>query len=203
MDTGEYLAALTAKNKTFYEKLCLKYVQDPGRVGDLLHDGFVKFLESGRAFTDLQEAERYLCRLLINHFIDHLRFARTRPETLQGEPSDHDRRGALESGPEQEFLLRQDEQARQGLIARVRGKIESLPVLHRELIEMAFLRDPPLTLREISAMKRIPISTLHSRVRQAVEALREALGPSAPKPRRRPRWKFLLGELLGGCVALV
>jgi len=186
LDTGEYLAALTAKN---YERLCLKYIQDPARVGDCLHDGFVKFLESGHAFADLEEAERYLCRLLINHFIDHLRFARTRPDLPPRQADAHDRHAAPETGPEQELMLQQDEATRRRLADQIRRKIEGLPSLHRELISLVFLRDPPLTLREISHRKKIPISTLHSRVRQAVQALRETLRPDRPG-KSGPRWKL-------------
>jgi len=167
------LEILVAKHRVFFARLARKYLQDSTLAEDCLQDGFRKFLESNRAFADEREAEKYLCRVLINHFIDELRRRRTQVRStcaFDAEQHDHTAPGA---GPEIRVIARQTAELKQNLAGRLSRRLDRLPAFQRELIYLMLLREPPLSLRQVSQLKKIPISTLHSRFRNAIDRLRE------------------------------
>ncbi len=167
------LEILIVKNRVFFARLARKYLQDASLAEDCLQDGYRKFLESNRTFTDEQEAEKYLCRVLINHFIDEIRRRRTQVQStcaFDAERHDHAAPGA---GPEIRVIVRQKAELRQSLAGRISRRLDRLPPFQRELVYLMLLREPPLSLRQVSQLKKIPISTLHSRFRNAIDRLRE------------------------------
>ena len=172
MDLHETLQTLIRKNQAFYRNLCAKYVTSPVRVEECLQDGYGKFLACGRTFDSLEDAEPFLCRLLVNHFIDAYREEVVRRKHEQALPEDPSVLASGRENPEGVILARQRAGFRQRVIGEICRQIEHLPARQRELVHLAFLKEPPLTLREISEQKRIPLTTLHSRLRGAVKTLR-------------------------------
>jgi RNA polymerase sigma factor (sigma-70 family) len=172
LELREILDDLIRLNGTFYRHLCAKYVPACGRVEECLQDGFRKFLESGRSFDDLKEAEKFLCRLLINHFIDVYREDVTRRKRQSTFPDNPAVIPSGRTGPEERLLERQQEGFRRRVVGELCRRLERLPARQRELLYLTFLKEPPMSLREISEMKRIPLTTVHSRLRGAMSVLR-------------------------------
>lgn len=173
MELREALDDLIRLNGPFYRNLCAKYVPSCGRVEECLQDGFRKFLESGRSFEDLKEAEKFLCRLLINHFIDVYREEVVRRKRQSAFPDNPGVIHCSRIGPEERLLERQQEGFRRRVTGELCRRLEGLPAHQRELLYLTFLKEPPMSLREISEMKRIPLTTVHSRLRGAMGVLRE------------------------------
>jgi RNA polymerase sigma factor (sigma-70 family) len=173
LELREALEDLIRLNGRFYRNLCAKYVPACGRIEECLQDGFRKFLESGRSFDDLKEAEKFLCRLLINHFIDVYREEVVRRKRQSAFPDDPAVLHSGRRGPEERLLERQQEGFRRRVLGELCQRLEGLPTRQRELLYLAFLKEPPLSLREISEMKRIPLTTVHSRLRGAMRVLRD------------------------------
>jgi RNA polymerase sigma factor (sigma-70 family) len=173
LDTRGVLETLIAKNRAFFVRLGLKYLQDAALVEDCLQEGYRRFLESPRTFADADEAERYLIRVLVNRFIDEYRRRRSYVQSTC--PFDEDRHdgAAGGGGPEIRVIARQQVEKRGSLAARLARQLERLPPLQRELVYLVLLREPPMSLRQVSQLKKIPISTLHSRYRGALDRLRE------------------------------
>lgn len=46
--------------------------------------------------------------------------------------------------------------------------VGDLAPVHREVLELLVLRDPPLKLREVAVIQGAPISTVHSRLQAAL-----------------------------------
>jgi RNA polymerase sigma factor (sigma-70 family) len=167
------LDALILKNRVFYANLCAKYIPAHPRAEECLQDGYRKFLECGRVFPDLQEAEKFLCRLLINHFIDVYREEVTRRKHETDLSPDSGRVASTRAGPEGWLLARQQGGFRRRVAAELCRRLERLPAHHREMLYLTFLKEPPMSLREISEMKRVPLTTVHSRLQGAVRVLRQ------------------------------
>ncbi len=49
--------------------------------------------------------------------------------------------------------------------------LDGLEPVHREVLELLVLRDPPMKLREVAAIQDAPISTVHSRLQAALSQL--------------------------------
>jgi RNA polymerase sigma factor (sigma-70 family) len=170
LELADILAELLEKNRFFYRRYCLKYIKKPDLVDDCLQSGFEKFLSCGRRFDSLQEAEKYLCRLLSNHFIDYLRRAGRRPIGLAAVTDTWDS-AAPETLPEQRLASKQRAVFLRQAVERLSQGLEELPPHQREIVHLLFLREPPLSCREISLRKKIPITTVYSRFRSALRTL--------------------------------
>jgi len=49
--------------------------------------------------------------------------------------------------------------------------VSHLAPLHRQVIELLVLREPPLKLREVAAIQKAPVSTVYSRLQSALRSL--------------------------------
>jgi RNA polymerase sigma-70 factor (ECF subfamily) len=74
-------------------------------------------------------------------------------------------------------------------IAAIRGAIEELPAIYREVILMCDVEEA--SYREIADVLSIPIGTVMSRLARARRTVREALRPSAPKTVKNPFGCFM------------
>lgn len=172
LNSSEILDILLPRNDLFHRNLCRKYIRDEAEVDDCLHEGYRKFLECGRQFGTQDEGEKFLCRLLVNHFIDWLRRMGTSEKRFLPLLEDRVRLSQPGAEPETAAIARQKAGFHHQAISEVCRKVENLPGYQREIIFLLFLREPPMSLREICAVKKIPFSTLQSRVRSAMGRLR-------------------------------
>lgn len=171
------LEHLVEANGAFYLRLAIKYLKDPDWASDCLQEGYRKFLDLPGTPADPVEAGRFLVRLLVNHFIDRIRRGATVRKHEGGEPDKIDEYPDPGSaGPEDRFMERQREAFKTKAIARLFERLEKLSPPQRQLLQMVFFRKPPLTLLEISRLKNLPLSTVHSRLRVALGALRGLSG---------------------------
>jgi len=171
LELTEILERLFEKNRTFYHRFCLKYIKDPAKMEDCLQDGFEKFLQCGQTFNDLIEAEKYLCRLLNNHFIDSLRKSSTTKATRNVSIQRPELFANSEIGPEGRVQEIQRNTFHREAIRLICLNLEKLPPHQREIIDLFFLKDPPMSCKEISRQKKIPITTVYSRSRAALNNL--------------------------------
>jgi RNA polymerase sigma-70 factor (ECF subfamily) len=74
-------------------------------------------------------------------------------------------------------------------IAAIRGAIEELPAIYREVILMCDVEEA--SYREIAEVLSIPIGTVMSRLARARRTVREALCPSPPKSVKNPSRSFV------------
>lgn len=171
MDLQSALQVLTEKNGYVFRRLCLKYVKDPGAVDDCLQEGYRKFLECGRVFAEVGDAEKFLFRLLVNHFIDFLRLRNVSVKRMAAFPAgEHQIEGSL-SGPEDELRQAQSSEGKKKILREVAARVERLPPYQRELVDLMFFREPPMTLREVSKVKNVSFSTLYARLQAAIRSL--------------------------------
>lgn len=74
-------------------------------------------------------------------------------------------------------------------IAAIRGAIEELPAIYREVILMCDVEDA--SYREIAEILSIPIGTVMSRLARARKMVREALRPNETKHAKTPSGRFM------------
>ncbi len=174
MDAAAALDELARKNGPFYRRLAHKYLRDSFLVEDAVQEGFTKFLHCGREFDGLVDAEKFLCRLLINHFLDRLRRRSRTPARMIMAVANPDGLGqaGADSGPEEWIQDRERREIRTTVARELSDRLTGLPSYQREIIHLLFFREPPLTYRQISEMKKIPLTTVYSRARSALDSLR-------------------------------
>ncbi len=81
--------------------------------------------------------------------------------------------GAVDVGsdPLARVLEAEADQERRQLHHMAIRAVDELAPLHRQVIELLVLRDPPLKLREVAAIQGAPISTVYSRLQAALRAI--------------------------------
>lgn len=172
MQAGQLVEDLLKRNAIFYRRLCVKFIDEHSRVEDCLQEGIRKFLECGREFSSEAEGEKYLCALLKNHFIDELRVLNRQRRIEIPESVEHEFFVDPDPLAEQQLENGQRQARHDAVMNRVWRKLELLPPYQRELIHLLFLKEPPVSIQEISRLKRIPVSTLRSRLKAAMGGLR-------------------------------
>jgi len=65
----------------------------------------------------------------------------------------------------------------QELLDRVLEEIENLPAEEREALELTLVREPRMTLTEAAERQDVAVSTVHYRVKRALQKLQDLLGP--------------------------
>ena len=74
----------------------------------------------------------------------------------------------VSSDPLRMMLSEEKSRTRQHLVETAVQLVGDLAPVHREVLELLVLRDPPLKLREVAAIQGAPISTVHSRLQAAL-----------------------------------
>ena len=125
---------------------------------DAFQDTWVRVMEKARGFNPWGEFAPWLFRIARNRAIDLLRRKTSRKarsleevSLLPGAPPEHP-----------DFLERD----------RVRNALARLPVRHREVLAFRFYLDK--SYDEISALLRIPMGTVKSRLKRALERMARA-----------------------------
>lgn len=74
----------------------------------------------------------------------------------------------ISSDPLRMLLREEKSRTRRHLVEVALRLIGDLAPVHREVLELLVLRDPPMKLREVAAIQAAPISTVHSRLQAAL-----------------------------------
>ena len=168
------LAALLARYQNRLYRYLLRMARQPATAEDLFQQTWLRVAQNIRQFDPRRNFEAWLFRLARNLAIDHLR--RYRPESLDDPLPSGDSRG--------EQLPAPDPGAFQALVAgerarRVATALDALPAIHREVLTLRF--EEEMKLEEIAEVMDTPLSTVKSRLRRALDSLRERLLTQLPE----------------------
>jgi RNA polymerase sigma-70 factor (ECF subfamily) len=140
-------------------RLAWSWCHDAALADDLVQDTLVRGLERAEQLRDPDQLKVWLCRILFNLHVDHLRA----------------RRPALDS--DELPLLAEEEPegtvARAQLVGRVREAVAALKEEHRKVVTLVDLMG--LSYAEVASILEVPVGTVMSRLHRARERLREAL----------------------------
>ena len=168
------LAALLARYQNRLYRYLLRMARQPATAEDLFQQTWLRVAQNIRQFDPRRNFEAWLFRMARNLAIDHLR--RYRPESLDDPLPSGDSRG--------EQLPAPDPGAFQALVAgerarRVATALDALPAIHREVLTLRF--EEEMKLEEIAEVMGTPLSTVKSRLRRALDSLRERLLTQLPE----------------------
>lgn len=163
------LDGLIEQFQTRLYRYLLRLVHDPATAEDLFQQTWIRVAEKIRSYDSKRSFDNWLFTVARNLAFDHMR--RYRPESLD-EP--------LPSGESRlEMLASESPGAIEEMLgaeraASVAAAMERLPLIFREVLSLRFEED--MKLEEIAGMLQIPLSTVKSRLRRALEDLRNILG---------------------------
>lgn len=163
------LAPLIEQYQSRLYRYLLRLVREPATAEDIFQQTWVRVAERIKTYDPERQFENWLFTIARNLALDHLR--RYRPESLdEALPSGDSRADLLAVEGRSAFEVVMSEE-RQALLS---GATQTLPLIYREVVALRFEQD--LKLEEIAEILRIPLSTVKSRLRRALEDLRAALG---------------------------
>jgi RNA polymerase sigma-70 factor, ECF subfamily len=147
--------------------VALRVSGSPERAEEVVQDAFMKLWRNPSGFDPSRAAlSTYLLTLVRNASIDMLR--RSRPTTpLEDEEGELLPIASLEAGPLERAELSQ-------LAIRVRGAMTELSVAHQRTVELAYFKGA--SREEIALEMNVPVGTVKSRLKYALDKLRSVLG---------------------------
>jgi RNA polymerase sigma-70 factor (ECF subfamily) len=162
------LAAAIARYQHRLYRYLLRLVADPATAEDLFQQTWVRVMENLRRYDQRRSFEAWLFTVAHNVTIDYLR--KSRPESLDETlPSGQTRVDVLAAtGRDALDCLLEWERAE-----AVAAALSRLPAIHREVLTLRFEED--LKLEQMAEIAQIPLSTVKSRLRRALDGLRDSL----------------------------
>jgi len=162
------LAAIISRYQHRLYRYLLRLVHDPAVADDLFQQTWLRVMEKIGHYDARRSFEGWLFAVAHNLAVDSWRVKGS--ESLD-EPTDFGR-------PGEERLASGQPDALERLLDFERGAIlaaclHELPAIHREVLTLRFEED--MKLEEIAEVAGIPLSTVKSRLRRALEGLRAAL----------------------------
>ena len=164
------LGALVARYQNRLYRFLLRLAREPATAEDLFQQTWLRVAEKIRQYDARRNFDAWLFTLARNLAIDHQR--RFVPESLD-EPADEARGGSrAEQLPSSQpsALHRAMEQERSQRLARAMAE---LPVMYREVLTLRF--EEEMKLEEIAEVSGAPLSTVKTRLRRALESMRQNL----------------------------
>jgi RNA polymerase sigma-70 factor (ECF subfamily) len=152
--------------------LILRILRDRGEAEDVLQEVFVRVWNRAESYSPaLGTPSAWLARIARNRAIDRLRSRQVRAtlsDPLEAAPPAMDPTPAADP----------EGQAAAGELRRtVESALATLPPEQRTLIDAAYFEG--YTQSELAERFRLPLGTVKTRVRTAMQTLRQALGPLA------------------------
>jgi RNA polymerase sigma-70 factor (ECF subfamily) len=149
--------------------VALRVVHSQERAEEIVQDMFMKLWRNPRAFDPTRSAlGTYLVTVTRNAGIDALR--RERASALQSPLEDDEGEPLPLPSPEAGPLERAEFEA---VAARVRGALGTLSEAHRRTVELAYFG--ACSREEISEQMNVPVGTVKSRLKYALDKLRASL----------------------------
>jgi RNA polymerase sigma-70 factor, ECF subfamily len=152
----------------------LRFVRDPAQAEDVTQETFLRLVKGADAYERQAKFTTWLYTIARNLCVDASRRAKHRKVASLDAPVGDDDGSAtlLDFVPDQGAGVDRQAQSRE-LAIRMRAAIESLPDEQREIFLLREVAD--LQFNEIAAVVGCPENTVKSRMRYALEKLREAL----------------------------
>jgi RNA polymerase sigma-70 factor (ECF subfamily) len=175
--------ALTAMISRYQHRLyryLLRLVREPAAADDLFQQTWLRVMEKIGRYDARRNFESWLFSVAHNLAVDAWRGKRGESRLddddggESGEPA-----GALPRTGEPDALERLLDFERGAMLAAC---MHELPAIHREVLTLRFEED--MKLEEIAEVAGIPLSTVKSRLRRALEGLRAAMDARIPGGRR-------------------
>ena len=164
----EALAGLIEQYQARLYRYLLRLVHEPATAEDLFQQTWIRVAEKIRSYDPKRSFDIWLFTVARNLAFDHMR--RYRPESLdEPMPSGESRLELVASdspGAMEEMLGAER-------AALVGAAMETLPLIFREVLSLRF--EEGMKLEEIAGILQIPLSTVKSRLRRALEDLRNIL----------------------------
>ena len=175
-DPDALAAAISRYQHRLYRYL-LRLVADPATAEDLFQHTWVRVMQSIRRYDPRRSFDAWLFAVAHNLAIDYLR--KSRPESLDEMLPSGEVRGdrLAESGPDPLERLLEWERAE-----AVSAALRHLPAIHREVLTLRFEED--MKLEQMAEIVQIPLSTVKSRLRRALDGLRNSLDRHSPGANR-------------------
>jgi RNA polymerase sigma-70 factor, ECF subfamily len=162
------LGALYDRHHRLLFSLILRVLRDRGEAEDVLQEVFVRVWERAETYApSLGAPSAWLVRIARNRAIDRLRSRLVRAHV--SEATDDPPRDAPAVAPDPESLAQMSESRRAILAA-----LDGMPPEQRRLIEAAYFEG--YTQSELAEKFGLPLGTVKTRIRTAMQALREKLG---------------------------
>lgn len=170
------LSTLLTRYQNRLYRYLLRMVRQPAEAEDLFQQTWLRVAEKIHNYDQQRNFDAWLFTLARNLAIDHLR--RLRPESLD-EPAG-DRAGGESAAAK---LVSRETPALDRVLARERTSrlaeaMELLPVIQREVLTLRF--EEEMKLEEIAEILGAPLSTVKTRLRRALDRLRENLESQFP-----------------------
>jgi RNA polymerase sigma-70 factor (ECF subfamily) len=151
----------------------LRFVRDPAQAEDVTQETFLRLIKGADGYERQAKFTTWLYTIARNLCIDASRRGKHRKAASLDAPIDEESGAVLlDLVPDGAAGVDRQAQSRE-LAVRIRAAIESLPDEQREIFLLREVAD--LQFNEIAAVVGCPENTVKSRMRYALEKLREAL----------------------------
>lgn len=146
----------------------LRLLRDPATAEDLFQQTWIRVAERINSYDPRRSFENWLFTVARNLAYDHLR--RYQPESLDEPLPSGDTRMDMLAAPGEGAMDSVLSGERAALLGQA---VETLPLIYREVLGLRFEED--LKLEAIADLLGVPLSTVKSRLRRALEELRTML----------------------------
>jgi RNA polymerase sigma-70 factor, ECF subfamily len=162
------LSAVISRYQHRLYRYLLRLVADPVTAEDLFQQTWVRVMESIRRYDARRSFEAWLFAVAHNLAIDYLR--KSQPQSLDEMLPSGEVRGdrLADTGPDALDCLLEWERAE-----AVSAALRHLPAIHREVLTLRFEED--MKLEQMAEVVQVPLSTVKSRLRRALDGLRSRL----------------------------
>lgn len=159
----------------------LRYVHDRGTAEDLMQEVFLRIVKGAADYRQRAKFTTWLYTIARNLCVDHARRQKFRRATSLDQPIGDDADGATLLDRVADEALPEDQKAMDRQFSRTLD--EALAGLNPDQREVFVLREfQGLPFQEIAEIVDCPLNTVKSRMRYALEGLREALLKAGVSP---------------------
>jgi RNA polymerase sigma-70 factor (ECF subfamily) len=169
----EVLVSLLERYQHRLYRFLMRMVHDPATAEDLFQQTWLRVAENARKYDASRPLEPWLFSIARNAAIDYLR--RARPESLDETLPSGDAKVDMIAGAQVNVVDAMIGQQRSRRLADALGE---LTPMYCEVVTLRF--EEEMKLEEIAEVLEIPLSTVKTRLRRALDALRGKLEQRLP-----------------------
>jgi RNA polymerase sigma-70 factor (ECF subfamily) len=169
----EVLVSLLERYQHRLYRFLMRMVHDPATAEDLFQQTWLRVAENARKYDASRPLEPWLFSIARNAAIDYLR--RARPESLDEELPSGDAKVDMIAGAQVNVVDAMIGQQRSRRLADALGE---LTPMYCEVVTLRF--EEEMKMEEIAEVLGIPVSTVKTRLRRALDALRGKLEHRLP-----------------------
>ena len=168
------LSAVISRYQHRLYRYLLRLVREPATADDLFQQTWLRVMERIGRYDARRNFEPWLFSVAHNLAVDFWRSQRSDSLDAAADPGDSPGERLSSTGPDPLEQLLDFERG-----SMLAACMHDLAAIHREVLTLRFEED--MKLEEIAEVASIPLSTVKSRLRRALEALRMALEARFPR----------------------